>query len=64
MNPKFKEKIIGLGGFAVDDTHLPLHTWEMDKVRDALYTLGQGFKVVVEVILIAADKNLVKRETL
>ncbi|MBO3769571.1 MAG: pyruvate kinase alpha/beta domain-containing protein [Thermoproteota archaeon] len=61
MDPRLKEKIIGLGGFAVDNTHLPLHTRSMDKVRNTLYTLGQGFKVAVEVILIAADRNLVKR---
>ncbi|MEM3713195.1 MAG: pyruvate kinase alpha/beta domain-containing protein [Thermoproteota archaeon] len=61
MNPKLKEKIIELGGLAVDNTHLPLHIRVMDKVRDSFYTLGQGFKVAVEVILIAADKNLVKK---
>lgn len=61
MNPKFKEEIVKLGGVAVDNTHLPLHGRGMDRVRDSFYTLGQGFKVAVEVILIAADKDLVKR---
>ncbi|MEM1558351.1 MAG: pyruvate kinase alpha/beta domain-containing protein [Thermoproteota archaeon] len=61
MDPRFKEGIIKLGGVAVDNTHLPLHSRGMDNVRDSFYTLGQGFKVAVEVILIAADKNLVKR---
>ncbi|MBO3799960.1 MAG: hypothetical protein FGF52_02740 [Candidatus Brockarchaeota archaeon] len=61
MNPEFKERIIKLGGVAVDNTHLPLHGRGMDRVRDSFYTLGQGFKVAVEVVLIAADKNLVKR---
>ncbi|MEM2931154.1 MAG: pyruvate kinase alpha/beta domain-containing protein [Thermoproteota archaeon] len=60
MNPRLKEKIRGLGGIAEDGTHLPLHGRGMDKVRDAFYTLGQGFKVALEVILIAADKGLVK----
>jgi len=61
MNPKFKERITELGGLAVDNTHLPLHGRGMDKVRDSFYTLGQGFKVAIEVVLIAADKNLVRR---
>jgi len=29
-------------------------------VRNTLYILGQGFKVAVEVILIAADKGLIE----
>jgi hypothetical protein len=60
MEPKLKEKIISLGGIAEDGTHLPLHGRGMDKVRDAFYTLGQGFKVALEVVLIAADRGLVK----
>ncbi|MGB9806594.1 MAG: pyruvate kinase alpha/beta domain-containing protein [Thermoproteota archaeon] len=60
MDPKLKEEIINLGGTAVDQTHLPLHQRGMDKVRSAFYALGQGFKVAVEVILIAADKAVVK----
>ncbi|MEM2050495.1 MAG: pyruvate kinase alpha/beta domain-containing protein [Thermoproteota archaeon] len=60
MDLKLKGKIISLGGIAEDGTHLPLHGRGMDKVRDAFYTLGQGFKVALEVILIAADKGLVK----
>jgi len=60
MNPKLKEKIIKLGGVAVDKTHLPLHKKGIDDVRNTLYILGQGFKVAVEVILIAADKGLIE----
>lgn len=60
MEPKLKEKIIKLGGNAVDETHLPLHTKGIDDVRNTLYTLGQGFKVAVEVILIATDKKLIE----
>jgi hypothetical protein len=32
----------------------------MDKIRSALYMLGQGFKVAVEVILIAVDEGVLK----
>jgi hypothetical protein len=32
----------------------------MDEMRSALYMLGQGFKVAVEVILIAVDEGILK----
>ena len=57
MNPTYKRQIIELGGKAFDKTHLPFHTEGMDDVRRSYYTFGQGFKVAVEVILIAADKG-------
>lgn len=60
IEPKLKEEIIRLGGTAVDKTHLPFQERGMDKVRNTFYTLGQGFKVAVEVILIATDKGLIK----
>lgn len=59
MQSSHKDHIIELGGKAVDKTHLPLHTEGMDDVRETFRTLGQGFKVAVEVILIAADKGLI-----
>jgi len=60
MRSKLKEEIERLGGIAIDETHLPLHKRGMEKIRNAFYTLGQGFKVAVEVILIAADKEVIK----
>lgn len=60
MNPELKEGTIKMGGVAADETHLPLHERGMDDVRKTLYTLGQGFKVAVEVILIATDKGLIE----
>ncbi len=60
MRSKLKEEIGRLGGIALDETHLPLHKRGMDKIRNTLYTLGQGFKVAVEVILIAADEEIIK----
>lgn len=57
MNPRHKRQITEYGGKPVDQTHLALHTEGMDDVRKSFYTLGQGFKVAVEVILIAADKG-------
>lgn len=55
MRPSHKQKIRELGGDFVEKTHLPLHGEGMDGVRETFRTLGQGFKVAVEVILIAAD---------
>ena len=60
MDPKFKDRIVKLGGIAIDGTHLPLHKRNMDKMRNTLYILGQGFKVAVEVALIAVDKGILK----
>lgn len=60
MEPELKGRITELGGIAADETHLPLHERGMDDVRNTLYILGQGFKVAVEVILIAADKKLIE----
>jgi len=56
MNTENKREIVRLGAKAYDDTHIPLDSKEMEAVRNSFYTLGQGFKVAVEVILIAADK--------
>ena len=57
MKPMHKRQIIEYGGKTVDKTHLALHAKGMDDVRKSFYTFGQGFKVAVEVILIAADKG-------
>ena len=59
MNPQYKQQISEFGGKAVDRTHLPLHTEGMDDIRETFRAFGQGFKVAIEVILIAADKGLV-----
>ena len=57
MKPTNKRQITEYGGKSVDKTHLPLHASGMDDVRRSFYAFGQGFKVAVEVILIAADKG-------
>jgi len=57
MKPMYKRQITEFGGKALEKAHLPLHSKGMDDVRKSFYTLGQGFKVAVEVILIAADKG-------
>ena len=58
--PRFKEKILKLGGKAIDSITLPLHKENMDDIRNTLYTLDQGFKAAIEVILIAAEKNILE----
>jgi len=57
MNAVYKRQITEHGGKAFDKTHLALHAKGMDDVRKTFYTFGQGFKVAVEVILIATDKG-------
>lgn len=57
MNPALKEKIGREGGIVIEKSHLPLHEEEMDGVREAFRTFGQGAKVAVEVILIASDRG-------
>ncbi|MCF3653367.1 MAG: hypothetical protein L2C94_004305 [Aigarchaeota archaeon] len=58
--PKIREDITSLGGVVVDNVGLPLHRRGMDKIRNTFYVLGQGFKVAVEVILIAVDEGVLK----
>lgn len=60
MDREFKEEIVRLGGKPLDRTHLPLHVHGMDNIRNSFYTLGQGFKVCIEVILIASDLEALK----
>ncbi|MEM2875536.1 MAG: pyruvate kinase alpha/beta domain-containing protein [Candidatus Bathyarchaeia archaeon] len=60
MEPNFKEEIVRLGGIAVDKTHIPFDKRGMEKVKNTFYTLGQGLKVAVEVILIATDNGVIK----
>ena len=42
------------------ENYLPLHGAGKDSVRNTFYTLGQGMKVCVEVVLIAVDKGLIQ----
>jgi len=60
MNREFKGKLVELGGVAFEEGPLVLQKVDMNDVRNTLYILGQGFKVAVEVILIAVDKGLIK----
>jgi len=60
IRPSIKERILELGGVVNEEADLPLHKRGMDKIRNTLYMLGQGFKVAVEVILIAVDEDVVK----
>ena len=60
MSPTYKRQIVEYGGKAVDKTYLPLHARGMDDVRNSFYIFGQGFKVAVEVILIASEKGEIR----
>ena len=60
IRPKIREEMLSSGGVVIEEADLPLHKRGMDKIRSALYMLGQGLKVAVEVILIAVDEGVVK----
>jgi len=59
MESGAKEKIGKLGGTAIDQIDPPLHKSGMDDIRKSFYTLGQGFKVAIEVILMASDASVI-----
>lgn len=60
MKPTYKRQILEYDGKAFDKTHLALEAKEMDDVRRSYKVFGQGFKVAVEVILIASDIGAVE----
>lgn len=60
MDRSFVEKIRELGGLIVENCDTPLSNPRFKQARDTLYLMGQGFKVAVEVVLIATDLGLVK----
>jgi len=59
MDPENVEELKAFNAILVQKSHTPLSTKETATVRNIYYTLGQGFKVAVEVVLIAVDKGLV-----
>jgi len=59
MDSENKREIVRMGAKVLEKTHLPLEAKEREAIKNSFYTLGQGFKVAVEVILIAADKEAV-----
>lgn len=60
MDPSILSELKDLGVEVVERCHLPLHVKGIGPARNAYYTLGQGFKVAVEVVLIAVDRGLLK----
>lgn len=60
MEPEALKELKDLGVITLEKTHLPLHERNMDLMRNTYYTLGQGFKVAVEVTLIAVDKGVLR----
>lgn len=57
MEEDNKRQIAECGAKSLDQTHLPMHVKGVDLVRKSFYSFGQGFKVAVEVILIASDRG-------
>jgi len=60
MDKTFAEKIRELGGLTVENSSTPLSNPRLRQARDTLYLMGQGFKVAVEVVLIATDLGLLE----
>jgi len=60
MDKAFVEKIRELGGLTVENCSTPLSNPKLRQARDTLYLMGQGFKVAVEVVLIATDLGLLE----
>jgi hypothetical protein len=59
MDSKNVESLKKYGAIIVQKSETPLSTKETADIRNAYYTLGQGFKVAVEVTLIAVDKGFI-----
>jgi hypothetical protein len=60
MDPQLKKEIKANGAQVLEVEDLPLESKDMEPVKKAYYALGQGFKVVVEDVLIATDHKLVE----
>lgn len=58
MNPQKKKEIIKTGAKVIDKTGLCFHAGRQPSL--SFYSLGQGFKVAIEVILIATKKKAIK----
>jgi hypothetical protein len=61
MNTSYKKEIISFGGKIAENTRLRFHAGRHP--AKGFYALGQGFKVAIEVMLIATEKRLLKPYT-
>lgn len=59
MEIDYRKEMEELGAKPAEGSHLPFHAKGMDVVRETLFTMGQGFKVALEIVLIATDMGLV-----
>jgi hypothetical protein len=60
VNPKIRKELEDLGVAILEEAPCVLSTAETETVRNAFYSLGQGFKVAIECVLIAVDKGVLK----
>lgn len=60
VDPEIRKELEGLGAVVIDNAPCVLSTAKTKTVRNAFYTLGQGFKVAVECVLIATGKEVIK----
>jgi len=59
MSPNSSEKLKEKNAQVVEEARTPLSTKDAKIIAYTYYTLGQGFKVAVEIAMIAVDLNLV-----
>jgi hypothetical protein len=60
VDAKIRKELEDLGVTVIEDAPCVLSTAETKTVRNAFYTLGQGFKVAIECVLIAVDKGVLE----
>ncbi|RLG85824.1 MAG: hypothetical protein DRO15_07025 [Thermoprotei archaeon] len=59
MKPENINVLSKYGAVIIEELHTSLSTKERKEIAYTYYTLGQGFKVAVEVTLIATDNEVV-----
>ncbi|KPV61921.1 MAG: Pyruvate kinase, alpha/beta domain [Candidatus Bathyarchaeota archaeon BA2] len=60
VDPKNRKELQDLGTPVIEKAKCVLSTPKTKTVRNAFYTLGQGFKVAIECVLIATEKGMLK----
>jgi len=60
IDPATCKELKSLGVTVIEKADCILSTAKTKTIRDAFYTLGQGFKVAIECVLIATDKGAIE----
>jgi len=60
VDPKIRKELEHLGITIIEKAPCVLSTPKTKTIRNAFYTLGQGFKVAIECVLIATNKGVLE----